>query len=247
MRCTHEASQHKRNCFITLTYDDEHLPHRGQLTHKHFQDFLKRLRKQIAPNRVRFYMGGEYGSKNFRPHYHACLFGHDFDDKKYLTTTDAGGKIYTSAKLTSIWGKGYASIGELTFESAAYIARYCLQKVTGEAAEWHYRRWDDEGIYQQEPEYNSMSLKPGIGATWLHKYHSDVYTGDFVIINGKECRAPKYYDKLFDKINPDKLDQIRADRITEAATRWADNTPARLLVKEQVAKAKTKNLLRGKI
>lgn len=247
MRCVHEASMHKRNCFITLTYEEEHLPERNRLHHKDFQDFMKRLRKQIAPNRVRFYMAGEYGDLNGRPHYHACLFGHDWDDKQYFKTSPSKEKIYTSPTLEKLWPWGFTSTANVTFESAAYIARYCLKKVTGDLAEEHYKRYDHLGEYQLVPEYNEMSLKPGIGATWLKKWEGDVYNFDHVIINGKECKPPKYYDKLFNATDPERFEELKFERVKQAMTHWMDNTDERLRVKEQVSIAKIKNLQRGKI
>ena len=167
MRCVHEANLYKRNCFITLTYNDENIPERNQLKYEHIQQFLKKLRKHAEPNIVRFYLGAEYGTQNDRPHYHAILFNWDWEDKKYFKTTGSGENIYTSARLDRLWGHGYASTAEMTFESAAYIARYCLQKVTGEAAKEHYKRQDENGEYMLEPEFNQMSTRPGIGADWF--------------------------------------------------------------------------------
>ena len=85
MRCVHEAAAYDCNAFITLTYDEENLPADGSLNYDHFQLFMKRLRKAIEPNKVRFYMCGEYGEENGRPHFHACLFGYDFPDKVMLS------------------------------------------------------------------------------------------------------------------------------------------------------------------
>lgn len=240
----HESAMHENNCFITLTYMEEHLPDRRQLYHKDFQDFLKRLRKK---HEVRYYMAGEYGPALDRPHYHAAIFGYDFPDKQYLKQTGAGEKIYTSDELDKTWGKGYASVGELTFESAAYIARYCVTKVTGDPAEEHYKRFDHLGEYQLNPEYNRMSLKPGIGAPWLEKYQADVYNYDYVVVNGVETRPPKYYDKILDYKDPDRLEELKWERIIRAQERALDNTVERLLDREHVAKAKLTKLKRGKI
>lgn len=192
-------------------------------------------------------MAGEYGPEHGRPHFHACIFGYDFPDKIFLKTTPSGENIYTSTELGKLWQWGFASIGELTFESAAYVARYCVSKVTGDAAEEHYKRYDHIGEYQLPPEYNRMSLKPGLGASWLKKYQSDVYTYDYVIINGVKTRPPKYYDKLFDIQNPDQLEQFKEERIRLAKERYFDNTDERLEDKEIVALAKTKSLKRGKV
>lgn len=240
----HEASLHEHNCFITLTYMEEYLPERNNLKHKDFQDFLKRLRKKHP---VRYYMAGEYGPLNGRPHFHSAIFKYDFPDKLYYKETESGEKIYTSKELEKLWPWGFSSVGELTFESAAYIARYCLSKITGDAAEEHYKRFDHLGEYQLNPEYNRMSLKPGIGAGWLDKYTNDVYTSDYVIVNGHKTRPPKYYDKIFESRNPDRFEEIKDERIKLAQSRYMDNTDERLLVKEKVAIAKTQTLLRGKI
>ena len=245
VRCTHEATLHENNCFVTLTYDDEHLPYRGQLQHSDFQKFMKRLRKHTGPDRVRFYMGGEYGSQNWRPHYHACLFGIDWQDKRVYSETKQGHTLYESDTLTRLWGMGLCTSGAITFDSAGYIARYCTSKITGDMAENWYKRRDDEGEYQLTPEYSKMSLKPGIGAGWLDKYTSDVYTHDYVIINGKETKPPKYYDKLLDRTNPDRYEELKGERELRALENWQDNTPERLAVKEKVTHAAIRQLERN--
>lgn len=241
----HEAKMHTSNSFVTLTYSDEHLPHRGQLVYDHYQRFMKRLRKQTGPNRVRFYMGGEYGETTWRPHFHACLFGIDWDDKLLHKTNAQGDKIYTSARLEQLWGMGFCTTGAVTFESAAYIARYCCSKRTGKEAEHWYKRVDADGEYQLTPEFNRMSLKPGIGANWLHKYKDDVYNYDHVIVRGKETTPPKYYDTLLKRIDADKMDAIKTQRELDGYQRRDDNTPERLAVKEQVTRAAIKQLQRN--
>lgn len=252
MRCVHEASLYKNNCFVTLTYDDANLPYRSQLTYEHFCKFLKRLRERryreigYRPN-IRFYMAGEYGSQNWRPHYHAILFNHDWNDKLYFKTTGSGEKIYTSSTLEQLWPYGYSSTANATFESAAYIARYCLAKRTGDEAEAWYRRQDENGIYQLIPEFNEMSRKPGIGTDWLRFYKKDVYTHDQIIINGHKSSVPKFYDKLFKKINADKMAEFKEEREWKGYLNAADNTPERLRVKEIVQQAKLKHLQRGQI
>lgn len=208
---------------------------------------MKRLRKKYGHLGVRYYMAGEYGGEYGRPHYHAILFGIDWEDKTFLKTTPSGEKIYTSANLAGLWPWGYSSTAEVTFESAAYVARYCMAKITGDAAEEHYKRYDHLGEYQLPPEYNRMSLKPGIGKTWLEKYQQDVYNYDYVIVNGKETRPPKYYDKLLKEKDPDRLEELVHERITTAKERFMDNTPERLRVKEKVTEAKMVSLLRNKV
>lgn len=234
----HEASLSPFNIFVTLTYDDDHLPVRSMLHYPHYQAFMKRLRFYSGTKGVRFYMCGEYGPTTWRPHYHALLFGWDFDDKKYWRRSDSGASLYRSPSLERLWGHGNCEIGSCTFESAAYVARYCVQKVTGQAAKDHYRRFDQDGEYFLPPEFNRMSLKPGIGAGWFQKYGNDVYPRDQVVINGQEAKPPKYYDRLFKRIAPEAFDEIQFIRERDGRSRYEDNTPARLAVKSKVATAR---------
>jgi hypothetical protein len=248
MRCLHESSLHDRNAFITLTYDDSNLPLGGSLDYADFQKFMKRLRRRVK-SPVRFYMGGEYGQNGtIRPHFHACLFGFDFLDKVYFKKTSSGEKIYTSKLLESLWPFGLSSVGNVTFESAAYIARYCVQKVTGDLAEAHYRVITDDGeIIDRVPEFNHMSLKPGIGARWLEKFQTDVYPRDYVVINGVKTKPPKYYDTLFEREDAGSFSEIVAQRELDgySQTLAGENSYARLLVREQVQSARLSMLKRG--
>lgn len=244
VRCMHEASLHKFNCFVTLTYNDEHLPYRGMLEYPAYQKFMKRLRWEVKIP-VRFYMCGEYGPENWRPHYHACLFGMDFVDKKYWRTSDSGEKLFRSPLLEKLWPYGHCEIGAVTFESAAYVARYCVQKVTGHNADAHYRRTDKDGEYSLPPEFNHMSLKPGIGAGWMAKYGRQTYDFDTVIVNGKECKPPKYYDRLFSRENPEEFEDLQWLREQDAKSRSGDNTPERLAVKEIVTRSRVGQLYRS--
>lgn len=243
----HEASLYERNSFVTLTYAQEHLPKRSMLDYPAFQKFMKRLRKAAGSNGVRFYMCGEYGPENGRPHYHACLFNWDFVDKKYWRVSPSGEKLYRSELLERLWPYGNCEIGNVTFQSAAYVARYCVQKVTGHNARLHYRRVDQDGVYQLPPEFNKMSLKPGIGATWLQKFQKDVYPHDYVVVNGKEVKPPKYYDKLFSKVAPGDFEEIQFLRESQARANYQDNTDDRLAVKEIVTRARTNLLFRSQV
>ncbi len=127
MRCMHEASLYDNNCSITLTYDNENLPNDFSLNKRHFQLFMKSLRKKYAPKKIRFYHCGEYGEENYRPHYHAIIFNHNFTDLDVLPSS-SNNTLYTSPTLTDIWGKGLTQVGTVTFESAAYVARYITKK-----------------------------------------------------------------------------------------------------------------------
>jgi hypothetical protein len=246
IRCMHEASLYKDNCFITLTYDEQHLPEDYSLHYDDFQRFMKRLRKRYQGKTIRFYMAGEYGENFGRPHFHACIFNLDFEDKYIWQKTDSGSKIYRSKTLEELWPFGYSSIGEVNFQSAAYVARYIMKKVTGDMAEQHYEEvnFTTGEIIQRKPEFNKMSLKPGIGYKWYQKFKDDVYPHDYVIVNGKKCKPPKFYDKKYADDYPYEFDQLQWDREKSAKAQVFDNTPERLLVKEEVLKAKLSRLKR---
>ena len=251
VRCMHEASLWPASCFVTLTYDNEHLPDDGSLHYEHVQLFMKRLRKRLrgcgpAPDQepskpfpIRFYMCGEYGEKFGRPHYHLCLFNCHFGDRVPWRKAPSGSILYRSAILEELWPFGFSSIGDLTFESAAYVARYCMKKITGHRADEHYRRVDEDGVITQlVPEFNKMSLKPGIGALWLDRYTSDVYPSDEVIVRGKSCKPPRYYDKRFSSQHPEIFDDIAWQRVLDSIPSREHSTDERLAVRETVAKSR---------
>ena len=248
IRCVHEASLHKQNCFITLTYAPEHLPHDNSLHYKDFQLFMKRLRKRFPNQRIRFYMCGEYGENFGRPHFHACLFGFDFSDKRLFFTSKHGDKVFRSDALEELWPFGLCSIGEVTFKSAAYVARYIMKKVTGQRAFAHYHEVDADGVSletMRTPEFTKMSLKPGIGSEWFDKYKSDVYPHDYVIVNGKKVKPPRYYDKKYAISDPYDYDELEFHRFSRSREKLHDNTPERLAVRKEVLEAKLSKLKRN--
>lgn len=245
IRCVHEASLHEDNCFITLTYSDSFLPSGGILRLDDFQRFMKRVRKRYSEKSIRFFHCGEYGPKLGRPHYHALLFGHDWDDKR-PHKQERGNVWYRSEQLSSLWGLGHCLSGAITYQSAAYCARYVMKKVTGPDAEEHYSRVDPETgeIIELPPEYVTMSRRPGIGADWIKKYHSDVYPNDFVVVNGRRFKPPKYYDKFMEWYDPEMLEDCKSRREDFAEMSWENNTPERLRVREQVQTARANRLER---
>lgn len=249
IRCMHEASLHPVNSFITLTYNNENLPVTGSLDKTHFQKFMKRFRKAIYPEKVRYYMCGEYGDKNGRPHYHALLFGYQFPDLELLKI-QSGNKYYTSQMLEDIWGKGFVVIGNVTFESAAYVARYCVKKVRGKALDEinpdtglkpYEKVYSSTGeIIEIEPEYATQSRNPGIAAKWFEKYSDSVYPKDFITVDGRKMKPPRYYDTQLKKIDEDLLQAIKYRRVAKAKEKAADNTIERLISKEKCESAKLK-------
>ncbi|AJK28310.1 putative replication initiation protein [Eel River basin pequenovirus] len=245
MRCMHEASLHDDNCFITLTYNDENLPENGSLDVSHFQKFMKRLRERIGVS-IRFFHCGEYGDTTLRPHYHALIFGYDFPDKT-LWSIRNGNRLYVSPFLDKVWKKGHTSVGSLTFESAAYVARYAMKKVTGEQAQEHYRIADPKTgeVFDRLPEYTTMSLRPAIAAGWYKSFKSDVYPRDYVVVNGVKVKPPRFYDILYEIDDPPSFEKIKRARKRAALLHKQNNTPERLRVRERVLKAKISTLKRG--
>lgn len=278
VRIMHEAGLHefdRGNCFVTLTYRDRwqctdaqladglHIPDDWSLVKKHHQDFMKRLRYKLGGN-IRFFHVGEYGSRcrhghhvdacycaNVgRPHYHTILFNCSFDDRELVSERD-GIKLYTSKQLEDIWSYGLVSLGEVTLESAAYVARYCLKKVNGDLAYYHYQAISDDGeISQLLPEYTTMSRGGrngrGIAYDWFKKYSEDCFPSDEVPVPGKGVlkKVPRYYEQLFGEENESDLEEVKAARQIFRAENAEEYTPERLMAKYKVKKAQVDLLKR---
>lgn len=253
MRIMHEASLHEHNWFVTLTYDYDHMPRNESgdivptLVHRDFQLFMKRLRKKYGQG-IKYYMCGEYGEKNNRPHYHAILFNVDFPDKVLHPDSSRGNSLYVSSILDAIWDNGMCVIGNVTFQSAAYVARYVMKKRTGDNffVKQHYQRFDSNTgeIFDVEPEYARMSLNPAIGKDWFKTFKDDVYPSDFHIMNGVKVHPPKYYDILYSREINNNLTDIKEKRIKRAKAKSEEYTPERLAVREKCARSRTKSLRR---
>lgn len=223
VRCVHEASLYRASSFVTLTYGELSSP---SLDYRDFQLFAKRARKALGP--FRFFMAGEYGEQEWRPHFHAALFGVHFGDRYPWRKSPAGFQLYRSAQLEALWPHGNAEIGDVTFESAAYIARYVCKKVTGDMAKpiqddgtpGHYVHFDPvTGEWSTlKEEFCRASLggrggQGGIGAPFLRRYRSDVFPRDTTIVRGAEQRPPRYYMKWLKKELPLMAAKVRQDRL----------------------------------
>lgn len=243
-RISAEASLYDQNCFVTLTYSPENLPENGSLVLEHFQLFMKRLRKKYGSN-IRFFHCGEYGEQLGRPHYHVCLLNFDFPDKSYFSSTPRGDRTYTSKILGELWPYGHHQIGSLSFESAAYCARYVTKKITGVMAPQYYGN--------KKPEYTTMSRRPGIGAPWLDKFKKDVYSFDtFIIRGGIKMKPPRAFDRRYEITDPLYMAVVRHKRDVaksqlgsyEMRRLRLDSTEERLRVREVVHEATIKSTLK---
>lgn len=269
-RITLEAKKYKDNLcwFITITYDDEHLPlnqvknektgeiiQGATLCKKDLTDFIKRLRRHYEYNynhqNIRFYAAGEYGETTKRPHYHICFFNLPiYTELKKLKNNELGQCIWTNEEIEKIWGKGFIAIAKQSWETAAYTARYMLKKQKGENADWYYK---SQAII---PEFTQMSRKPGIAKDYYEKNKEKIYQNDEItLLTGNKVRnikPPKYYDNLYDIENHNEMEEIKLNRRINAQKRsemeltHTTKTEAELRkIKENNTKQRIKKLKRS--
>lgn len=239
-----------------------------------FQLFMKKLRKEFGQN-ISYYHCGEYGElcrncgntqnkclykgcKKYepelgRPHYHACIFNFRPPDEKEWPSTKEH-KLYVSERLNKIWGYGYVVIGDVTFESAGYVARYVMKKLTGQKA---YEVDETTGLtpyefYEPESpgeinycnlEYTSMSK--GIGKEWFKEFKNDLYPKDYIMVAGRKCSIPKYYDKQLEREEIEEYEYLKDIRKDNIDVHHIDNTVDRLETIEKVTHKKIEKLVRN--
>lgn len=236
VRCVMEAMYHDENCFLTLTYNDENLPpihHNAvnfetgelcedspvhSLLRSDVQSFLKRLRRHYdyhyGINNIRYFGCGEYGPVNYRPHYHLIIFGLFPNDVIQFKKNHQGDVVYRSPTLEKLWGKGFVTVGECNFETAAYTARYITKKFLGESSQVYE-------FYDFIPEFSMMSLKPGIGSAYYDDHKYDIYkTDELIISRGIDAsikgKPPRYFDNKYDLEDHEHMEQIKEKRIKAA-------------------------------
>ena len=200
IRAYHESTLHEQNCFVTLTYDEEHLPKDGKINKRDLQLFFKRLRKQIDsrlfPTKIRYIACGEYGAMTRRPHYHAIIFGLDFLEGAESINSE----LYTNSKLVDAWQNGHVSIAPVNMASICYVCGYVNKKI------------DDPDTF------SLMSRRPGIGHDWLDRYAHDVATIGVVTIEGKAYQVPKRYLEWSEEM----LAGVKRDRMEYAKKKQRD-------------------------
>lgn len=180
-------TSHNKGCFITLTYDDEHLPKDNGLHKDDLQKFFKRLRKRLGEHKIKYYACGEYGDKeqiymspgakkpHGRPHYHAIIFN--------LSVMDC------SILLPDTWTFGFFKIMPVFYESCKYVTGYVMKKYNGEMAEENY------GIAQTPFRLSSL----GLGKSYALEHREKIISDLGVQQGGKNKGFPKYYQSLFEK------------------------------------------------
>lgn len=217
---------------MTLTYSDQTVPLDGSLSKRDFQLFMKRLRKKFPAYRIRHLLVGEYGEKTQRPHGHALLWNVPLDDLEMWKS--GTNPLYTSKTMEKIWGHGYAPIGNVTFDSAAYVARYAMKKVNGKNKEKHYRRSVPGTSWNVEPEFSMASNRKGIGRDWLYRYWREVYPRDYVVFKGRKFPPPRRYDAYIANWHPLLWQEVQERRRERAETSTDEWTLDRLAAHAQV-------------
>lgn len=230
VRGMHELKDHRYATYLTLTYNGDHLPRNGSLNVIDIQNFLKRLRKFTDPIKLRYIQCGEYGEKDGRPHHHMILYGFEFPDKKFLKYHN-GNKLYVSQIAERLWKKGFVTIGDVTFESINYVARYVIKKQGSKVDE------------DRAPEYITMSRNPGLGMKHYEQYAEEIYESDTVIIRGKEFRPPKAYDDKYIEKNKKRMAQIKRKR--EVKAKENRDSLERLQGKEKTARKRAEGKKRN--
>lgn len=225
-RCVLEQQYHEQSLFLTLTYDDDHLPTNevtvpetgeivtvGTLVKDDLSKFMKALRQEYAykhDNQLRFFGCGEYGSETHRPHYHVIVFGLLLDDLKHHHRNFQGDDFYTSDTISKVWKKGFHVISDCTWQACAYTARYIMKKHLGTDADYY----EKHGLV---PEFVNMSRRPGI-ARQYYDDHPEIFEKDFISVpthqGGKDIFPPKYFERLFESDFPDQA-AVRKERKRE--------------------------------
>lgn len=253
----HEASLYDYNSFITLTYDEDHLPADRGLKFEDFHVFRKSLQDYVRNNhnaRIRYYACGEYGKNSDptldtplgRPHYHAIIFNFQFSDLELVGTNPLGDLRFKSEKLEEMWGKGNTEVGNVTEQSAEYVARYSVKKINGDMAEGHYQILDKLTGEQWPvaPEKSFQSTRPGIGYGWYQKYKKDTRKG-YITWKGRKVPTPRYYDKLYQRENDEDFQFLAVKRSQAIDHLDPDKALDRLRVSEEIRKQRVNKLKRN--
>lgn len=216
--------------FVTLTYDDSHLPAEG-LVKADLQKFFRRVRKSGRP--FRYFACGEYGGRTRRAHYHAILFGLDFSSDRRFHSFSRNARLYSSDVLDGLWSKGRCLIGDVSYHSCSYVARYVVKSLPSNVPKVDIMRPPSgrtlradrvrhaaerirrDGEQTRSPEFALMSRRPGLGSSFFHAYKDWIYPRDQVVVEGKLMRPPAYYDYLLEKADPQLFAAVKLRRQEE--------------------------------
>jgi len=222
IRCYHESQLHHTSCFVTLTYNPEHLPPSQSLDKRDLQLFWKKLRFYLPKLNLRYFACGEYGSKKGRPHYHAVIFGYQPSKKYPVSISEKGHTQYTDPILAKAWGRGHVTFSDFDPANARYVAHYTADKLKSYASQTidpetglkPYERLDEKtgDIWKLCPEFQTSSLKPAIGLRWIQRHFAEVFPADSVVMDGKEYPPPRFYYEYIREAHPDLFEVVKAAR-----------------------------------
>lgn len=199
VRLYHHSITEGDSIFVTLTYNDDNMDNHS-LDYRHFQLFMKRLRRKFSDHRLSFFCAGEYGSKTLRRHFHCIIFGIDLNEvkSKFLCTSrkDKSVKIWTSDIISNCWNnRGFVSVSRICkgdFRAFGYVSGYIISK----SDEKHKKLIERYGL---EPEFHHMSLKPCIGRIYYNRNHKQFFRQGFCHFSGRIVSVPRAYDRWYEK------------------------------------------------
>lgn len=242
IRLTHEAQLHRQKCFVTLTYDRDHVPRDGSVSKRDLQLFMKRVRKELGDG-IRFFGVGEYGGTTMRPHYHVCLYGTAFlGDRTDAGKSHTGHRMYASRQLEDLWGMGLCTVQDLTVETASYCAQYSMKKIGARAQLLVTKADGTQVTVRLKPEFLLMSRNPGIGRGWFERFSGDVYSNlddsKVVLPGGQVVAPPSFYDRMLRDRSQADYDRVKAARRAKALRDPWETVVPRIGVREEVERAK---------
>lgn len=221
VRSYHESKLWERSCVVTLTYAPEKLPWNGSVRRRDAVLFLKRLRKDVFPRRLRFQLVAEYGERTLRPHYHAIIYGEDFSsDRRGGGKAADGSPVFRSARAEALWGHGHVHIGVVSPESIGYVCAYLLKGAKVPPA---LRSLGVEAPFR--------SFSRGLGFDHFVRHFWTDFRDGTVVVAGREESMPRGYERVVD---PVALAAIKDRRRAFALSRGKDSSPRRLADRREV-------------
>lgn len=201
-RLTYHSITEPRAYFLTLTYSDELVTSNGYLSPLNYDDitlFIKRLRNKFRREHIDFYATGEYGSRTFRQHFHAIVYGFEIPDLAFYKVNSHGDPLYTSELLEGLWRNGYVVVCPFNWSTAAYVASYVVKKLNG-------RRKVEYEAAGLTPEVSRMSRRPGIAHDYYMEHYADIWCNGGLSVPRDVCSSgrlgvPSYFRRLEEKFN----------------------------------------------
>lgn len=221
LRLLHESQVYRQGTFLTLTYDDDHLPPDSKISKPDIQAFWDRVRKRHGKH-LRYFITGEYGEKFGRPHYHAIVFGKDWLERAY-TIDD---RLYGNPDLDELWQNGTVSAGELSLASCMYVAGYVQKKIGSP---------DTFSVMSKGSVKRTNGMLPPIGYRWAERNIENISDTGYVTANGNKFPIPAVYFDWF----PEQLDQVAGMKMLHVKSRSIE------VLRRREINLKAKNRLRG--